>query len=493
MVYESTRNNDVKLNSAQAIIKGISSDGGLFVPSELPVITDDELHSMLPLAYSECAEIVFKKFLTDFTDDEIHSCVKAAYGKNFDMPEIAKTVPVDNMNILELWHGPTSAFKDMALQILPHLMTTSMTKTSNEKEIIILTATSGDTGKAALEGFADVPGIRIAVFYPESGVSEIQKLQMTTQEGENVLVCAVKGNFDDCQTAVKDIFTDESIVKKLSQKGKAFSSANSINLGRLIPQVVYYVTGYLDMVKNGTITLGEKINICVPTGNFGNILAAYYAKEMGIPVNKLICASNKNNILTDFINTGVYDKNRGFYTTMSPSMDILISSNLERLIHRLYDNNSKEIVALYKSLAENGKYSVENVVRAKLQKDFTAGYCDDDDTKKQIKETFEKTRYLLDTHTAVAVKVYKDYQNKSGDTTPTLIASTANPYKFSTSILSAFGKSSDNDFAAAKALNEITGVPIPENITALRQKAVRFSDVMPPAKLKEYVSEKLGN
>jgi threonine synthase len=493
MVYESTRNSEVKMTSAQAIIKGISSEGGLFVPGTLPVITDDELRSMLTMGYREIAQIVFKKFLTDFSDDEIVSCVKAAYGTNFDVPEIAKTVPVESMNILELWHGPTSAFKDMALQILPHLMTTSMKKTSNEKEIIILTATSGDTGKAALEGFADVSGIKIAVFYPESGVSEIQKLQMTTQEGENVLVCAVKGNFDDCQTAVKEIFTDESIVKELTQKGKAFSSANSINLGRLIPQVVYYVSGYLDMVNNGTVKLGEKINICVPTGNFGNILAAYYAKEMGIPVNKLICASNRNNILTDFINTGVYDKNRDFYTTMSPSMDILISSNLERLIHRLYDNNSKEIVALYKSLAQNGKYSVNNDVKAKLQRDFTAGYCDDEDTKKQIKETFEKSGYLLDTHTAVAVKVYENYKKSTDDNTPTLIASTANPYKFSTSILSAFGKSCENDFEAAKTLNEITGVPIPENITALKQKTVRFTDVMPPVKLKEYVAKRLGD
>jgi threonine synthase len=493
MVYESTRNSEVKMTSAQAIIKGISSEGGLFVPATLPVITADELKSMSMLGYREIAETVFKKFLTDFSDDEIVSCVKAAYGKNFDVPEIAKTVPVADMNILELWHGPTSAFKDMALQILPHLMTTSMKKTSNEKEIIILTATSGDTGKAALEGFADVPGIKIAVFYPESGVSEIQKLQMTTQEGENVLVCAVKGNFDDCQTAVKEIFTDESIVKELTQNGKAFSSANSINLGRLIPQVVYYVSGYLDMVKNGTIGLGDKINVCVPTGNFGNILAAFYAKEMGIPVNKLICASNRNNILTDFINTGVYDKNRDFYTTMSPSMDILISSNLERLVHRLYDNNSKEIVTLYKSLAENGKYTVNKDVKSKLQRDFIAGYCDDEDTKKQIKATFDKSGYLLDTHTAVAVKVYENYRETSGDKTPTLIASTANPYKFSTSIVSAFGKSCESDFEAAEMLNKITGVPIPENITALRQKTVRFSDVMPPLKLKDYVLRKLGN
>jgi threonine synthase len=493
MVYESTRNSEVKLTSANAIIKGISSDGGLFVPCNLPVITDDELSSMAALSYRECAEIVFRRFLTDFTDDEIVSCVSCAYGENFDVPEIAKTVSLDGMSILELWHGPTSAFKDMALQILPHLMTTAAKKTSNEKEIVILTATSGDTGKAALEGFADVPGIKIAVFYPESGVSEIQKLQMTTQEGGNVLVCAVNGNFDDCQTAVKDIFTDKGVVNVLSAKGKAFSSANSINLGRLIPQVVYYVTGYLDMVKNGTIKLGEKINICVPTGNFGNILAAYYAREMGIPVNRLICASNRNNILTDFINTGVYDKNRDFHTTMSPSMDILISSNLERLIHRLYDNNSKEIVEIYKSLAQTGKYSVNNDVKIKLQNVFTAGYCDDDDTKRQIKETFEKEGYLLDTHTAVAVRVYENYKESSGDNTPTLIASTANPYKFSTSILSAFGKTCENDFEAARILNEITGVPIPENITALKQKTVRFSDVMPPAKLKEYVIEKLSS
>jgi threonine synthase len=491
MLYESTRNSNIKLTSAEAIVKGISEEGGLFVPSEIPSITALELENMKELSYSERAEIVFTKLLTDFTPEEIAFCAKSAYGENFDVPETAKLVTVGDAEILELWHGPTSAFKDMALQILPYLMTTSMKKTSNTKEIIILTATSGDTGKAALEGFADVEGINIAVFYPENGVSEIQKLQMATQSGSNVLVCAVTGNFDDCQTAVKKIFTDKNIAETAENNGKMFSSANSINLGRLVPQVVYYVSAYVDMVKSGTIKMGEKINICVPTGNFGNILAAYYAKQMGIPVNKLICASNENKILTDFINTGVYDKNREFITTISPSMDILISSNLERLLYLLCGDNSEKITKMYSALSENGKFTVDENVFTKLQSDFVAGYCDDNDTKKLIKTTFDQHSYLCDTHTAVAVKVYNDYRASTGDTTPTVIASTANPYKFSTAILSAFGETAGDDFSAAKKLNEITSEPIPANISGLKDKKVRFTDSRTPELLPEYVLEKL--
>ncbi|MDR0904283.1 MAG: threonine synthase [Ruminococcus sp.] len=491
MLYESTRNNTVKIPAAKAIVKGISEEGGLFVPSSLPGISESELKMMENLSYSERAEIVFTKFFTDFTQEEISYCVRAAYGDNFDVPEVAKIVEVGDAQILELWHGPTSAFKDMALQILPFLMTTSMKKIDNSDEIIILTATSGDTGKAALEGFADAPGIEIAVFYPENGVSEIQKLQMATQNGSNVLVCAVTGNFDDCQTAVKKIFTDKIITEKAKNNGKMFSSANSINLGRLIPQVVYYISAYVDAVKNGTVKMGEKINICVPTGNFGNILAAYYAKQMGIPVNKLICASNENNILTDFINTGIYDKNREFITTISPSMDILISSNLERLLYHLCGNDSGKITEIYSALNENGKFAIDENVFMKLKADFVAGYCDDKETKEQIKETFDKCSYLCDTHTAVAVRVYNDYREKTHDFTPTVIASTANPYKFSAAILSAFGETAVSDFEAAKRLNEITGEPIPEKIAELRTKKVRFTYSRTPDLLPEYVLEKL--
>ncbi|MDR0987547.1 MAG: threonine synthase [Ruminococcus sp.] len=491
MLYESTRNSAVKIPSAQAIVKGISEEGGLFVPSSLPSISLSELEKMKELSYSKRAEIVFTKLLTDFSADEIAFCAKSAYGKNFNTAEVAKTVEVGDATILELWHGPTSAFKDMALQILPFLMTTSMKKTENSNEIIILTATSGDTGKAALEGFADVPGVRIAVFYPENGVSEIQKLQMATQSGSNVLVCAVTGNFDDCQTAVKKIFTDKNIAEKAKSEGKMFSSANSINLGRLVPQVVYYVSAYVDMVKNNALKLGEKINICVPTGNFGNILAAYYAKQMGVPVNKLICASNENKILTDFISTGVYDKNREFITTISPSMDILISSNLERLLYHLCGNDSEKIVEMYSKLNKTEKFLIDENVFMRLKEDFVAGYCDDKETKEQIKDTFDKYSYLCDTHTAVAVKVYNDYKTSTGDSTPTVIASTANPYKFSTAILSAFGETAENDFDAAKKLNGITKMPIPEKISELQSKQVRFADSRTPESLPEYVIENL--
>jgi threonine synthase len=490
-MYESTRNSDLQITSAEAIIKGISADGGLFVPSEIPKLTTEELKSMFAKSYRERAEIVFKKLLTDFSDDEIKLCTKNAYGTNFDVPEIAKCVKVGCDTILELWHGPTCAFKDMALQILPWLMTSSVKKTGNDKEIIILTATSGDTGKAALAGFADIPGIKIAVFFPQNGVSEMQRLQMTTQEGKNVLVCSVQGNFDDCQTAVKQIFTDQKAAENLKNKNMMFSSANSINIGRLIPQIVYYMSAYVDMVDAGTITFGDEINICVPTGNFGNILAAYYAKQMGLPVKKFVCASNSNNILTDFINTGIYDKNRSFYTTISPSMDILISSNLERLIYHLGGNNSKKTVEMYENLAENGKYSVDNVVLATLQKDFVGGFCDDEETKKQIKTTFDKYNYLIDTHTAVALKVYEDYRQKSNDQTPALIASTANPYKFASSILPVFGEIAADDFEAAEKLSVITAVKIPESLSGLRSKPVRFNDVKGKNELSDYILQRL--
>ena len=406
MYYKSTRDKSVKVTSAEAIAQGISKDGGLFVPSEIPKLSLEEIISLGDMSYPERAAFIFSKYLTDFTDTEIRYCTdNADTDKAFDTDNICEIAHLfDGTYMLELWHGPTCAFKDMALQILPYLVTTSIKKLGVSKKVVILVATSGDTGKAALEGFKDVEGTQIMVFYPEDGVSEMQKKQMTTQDGENVGVCAIKGNFDDAQNGVKAIFTDREVVSALDKNGKMFSSANSINWGRLAPQIIYYVSSYAQLVKNGELKAGEKINIVVPTGNFGNILAGYYAKKMGVPVNKLICASNSNNVLTDFIETGVYDRNRSFYTTISPSMDILISSNLERLLYHLSGENDALIREWFTSLKETGKYKVTDEVFEKIQEDFCAGYCSDVETKDLIKRVFEKYSYLCDTHTAVAVK-----------------------------------------------------------------------------------------
>ena len=417
MFYNSTRNSSVKVSSAEAITQGISAEGGLFVPESIPEITFDDIKKIGEMKYADRAAFVFSKFLTDFTEAEIHYCTDNAYStKNFESDSIAEIAHLfDGTYMLELWHGPTCAFKDMALQILPYFLTTSVKKINLDKKIVILVATSGDTGKAALEGFKDVEGTSILVFYPEDGVSPMQKRQMKTQEGSNVGVCALKGNFDDCQTGVKKIFTDADVKKQLDDNGMMFSSANSINWGRLVPQIVYYISSYAELVKDGEITLGEKVNIVVPTGNFGNILAAYYAKHMGIPVNKLICASNINNVLTDFINTGVYDRNRHFYPTVSPSMDILISSNLERLLYIMTGKNDTLISEWFGKLSAEGKYEVSDDVKAKLSEEFCAGFCDDEQTKATIHEIYEKYSYTCDTHTAVAVKVYEDYKKSTGD------------------------------------------------------------------------------
>ena len=441
MYYKSTRNSEVNVTSAQAIAQGISEDGGLFVPSELPRLTLDEIKQMGDLSYADRALCVFSKFLTDFTGAEIKYCVDGAYNtKNFDTENIAELSHLfDGTYMLELWHGPTCAFKDMALQILPYLLTTSVKKIGTDKKVVILVATSGDTGKAALEGFKDVEGTSILVFYPEDGVSAMQKKQMTTQDGANVGVCAIKGNFDDAQNGVKAIFTDPATGKELADNGLMFSSANSINWGRLAPQIIYYVSTYAQLIKEQQIDVGELINIVVPTGNFGNILAGYYAKKMGVPVNKLICASNANNVLTDFINTGVYDRNRAFHTTISPSMDILISSNLERLLYHLCGENDAQIREWFGALAKEGRYEVSDDVKKALSEEFCAGFCDDEQTKATIKEIYDKYSYTCDTHTAVAVKVYEDYKKATGDDTVTVIASTASPYKFSGSVLSAIG------------------------------------------------------
>ena len=481
MNYKSTRNPEISITSAQAIAQGLSAEGGLFVPEALPKIDEGFIKSLCEKTYADRAFDVFKLFLTDFTDEEIRHCVKNAYADNFDTENIAELSHLlSGTYILELWHGPTCAFKDMALQILPYLLTTSAKKTIPDKDIAILVATSGDTGKAALEGFKDVDGTTITVFYPEDGVSDMQKRQMATQEGGNVFVCAVKGNFDDCQNGVKAIFTDKDIISQLDKAGIVLSSANSINWGRLSPQIVYYISAYAELIKNGEISYGEKINIVVPTGNFGNILAAYYAKEMGLPVNKLICASNANNILTDFINTGVYDRNRDFYTTISPSMDILISSNLERLLYHLSGENTDLINTWFTSLKETGRYEVTPEVKSKIQNLFCAGCCNDTETKAAIKECFDSYSYLMDTHTAVAYKVYNDYKKNTGDNTKTVIASTANPYKFGAAVFDALkgdGTGMD-EFAIIEKLEAMTGTTIPQPLAATKNKEVRFKGVI---------------
>ena len=496
MFYNSTRNSDVKVNSADAITQGISAEGGLFVPESIPQLTLDEIKAIGDMKYADRAAYVFSKYLTGFTDAEILYCADNAYStKNLETESFAEIAHLfDGTYMLELWHGPTCAFKDMALQILPYFLTTSAKKIKLDKKIVILVATSGDTGKAALEGFKDVEGTSILVFYPEDGVSPMQKRQMKTQEGSNVGVCAIKGNFDDCQNGVKAIFTNDDVKKALDDNGMIFSSANSINWGRLVPQIVYYVSAYAELVKDGEIALGDKINIVVPTGNFGNILAAYYAKHMGIPVNKLICASNINNVLTDFINTGIYDRNRQFYATVSPSMDILISSNLERLLYLMTDRNDALIREWFGKLASEGRYEVNDDVKKKLKEEFAAGFCDDGQTKATIHSVYETYSYTCDTHTAVAVKVYKDYKETSGDTTKTVIASTASPYKFSAAVLEALeGKASDIDeYDKVDKIAQLSDIPVPAALADLRNKPERFSDVIDKADQKDYVLRTLG-
>lgn len=496
MYYKSTRNSQVNVSSAQAIAQGISKDGGLFVPSEIPSLSLEEIKAIGNMSYADRAAAVFSKYLTDFTEAELRYCVDNAYStKNFDTESITEIAHLfDGTYMLELWHGPTCAFKDMALQILPYLLTTSAKKIELDKKIVILVATSGDTGKAALEGFKDVPGTSIMVFYPEDGVSAMQKKQMTTQDGDNVGVCAIKGNFDDAQNGVKRIFTDSEIAKKLEDNGMMFSSANSINWGRLAPQIIYYVSTYAQLVADGEIKLGDKINIVVPTGNFGNILAAYYAKHMGVPVNKLICASNSNNVLTDFLTTGIYDRNRSFFTTISPSMDILISSNLERLLYHLCGENDATIRDWFGKLATEGRYEVSEDVKVKLAEEFCAGCCDDEQTKACIKEIYEKYSYTCDTHTAVAVKVYQDYVKATGDKTRTVIASTASPYKFSGSVLEALGENDADadEFTLVDKLAAASKIPVPASLEALKNKEIRFKQSVEKAEMDNYVFETLG-
>lgn len=495
MQYLSTRDSKCRVESTQAISRGISAEGGLFVPETLPSITLDTIQSMTGMSYVERAKYVLSLFLTDFTPEEIAYCAENAYTtEKFGSDKIAQISKVEpGEYLLELWHGPTCAFKDMALQILPYLLTTSAKKAAAGKEIVILVATSGDTGKAALEGFKDVPGTKMVVFYPQDGVSQMQKRQMTTQEGGNVAVCAIEGNFDDAQTGVKKIFTDQAVVEKLAQHSMIFSSANSINWGRLLPQVVYYLSTYAELVKAGEIQLGEAINVVVPTGNFGNILAAYYAKKMGLPVNKLICASNANNVLTDFLTTGVYDRNRAFYATTSPSMDILISSNLERLLYDLCGRDDATIRDWFGQLGNTGRYEVSQDVKDQIKELFWAGCCDDEGTKQTIGDTFRKDHYLCDTHTAVAVNVYRQYKEATGDETKTVIASTASPYKFASSVLGAITDNiPEDEYAQIDELNRISGLPVPKALAELKNKPVRFTGSIEKSEMEETVLKLLG-
>ena len=495
MQYMSTRNSGIRVKSAAAIKKGLSEEGGLFVPETIPQISLDEIAKIAKKNYIERAVFVLKKYLTDFLVKEIRECAENAYGGGkFDTENPAPLINIDDeYNVLELWHGPTCAFKDMALQILPHLLTKSMQKTGEDKTVVILVATSGDTGKAALEGFKDVEGTKIVVFYPSEGVSNIQKLQMITQEGKNVFVSGIQGNFDDAQSGVKTIFTDEKANADFAKNNCVMSSANSINWGRLVPQIVYYISAYCDMVECGEVELGDKINICVPTGNFGNILAAYYAMRMGLPVNKLICASNANNVLTEFIKTGEYNRNREFHTTISPSMDILISSNLERLLFDLCGNDDKKVSKWMSDLKEKGEYKVTGDVQKKISKLFWAGFCDDYFTKECIFKTYDEYDYTVDTHTAVAIDVYKQYKAETGDATPTVIASTASPFKFNQSVLSALGKDEEicgkDDFELLDILNRVSGMEIPASLGTLKTKEKRFENVCDKTELLDTVSK----
>ena len=475
--FKSTRGNKLELTGAQAIIKGLSDDKGLYVPTELPKLPFT-IEEMIGKSYQEIAFKVIGAFFDDYTDEEMMHCINGAYDAKFEAEDVAPLVEAGGAYFLELYHGKTAAFKDMALSILPYLLTTAVKKEKEEQKICILTATSGDTGKAALEGFADVPGTEIIVFFPNQGVSQVQERQMVTQEGENTHVYAINGNFDDAQTGVKKIFNDDAFAAKLAESGVKLSSANSINIGRLVPQVAYYVYSYIKLVERGVIKNGEPMNIVVPTGNFGNILAGYYAKLMGIPVNKFICASNENKVLTDFINTGVYDINRDFYLTNTPSMDILISSNLERLLYHLSGGNGEEIKTLMQQLDSEKRYEVSDAIKAGLA-DFHGGCASIEETNEAVAKLYKEADYLMDTHTAVAYKVYEDYKTATGDETPTVIASTASAYKFAESVAKSIGLGEEeNGFRYVDALAEASGVRIPKGLQGLETKEIRHTGVI---------------
>ncbi len=492
MDYRSTRNSKKSISSENAIAQGISEEGGLFLPESVPQLSSADIKELVSLDYIGRAKKILSLFLTDYTSEELDYCVKGAYTDTFDNNNPAPIKKVsENEYVLELWHGPTCAFKDLALQLLPYLLTVAV-KNTNRPKTVILVATSGDTGKAALEGFSDVEGTDIIVFYPSEGVSDMQKLQMCTQKGENVSVCAIKGNFDDAQTGVKQIFTNPEMCRILKSKGYAFSSANSINWGRLVPQIVYYVSAYCDLLKEGT-DLTNGFNVVVPTGNFGNILAAYYAKMMGVPIEKLICASNENNVLTDFINTGVYDKNRKFFTTISPSMDILVSSNLERLLYLLADCDDEVNKDMQLSLQKDGKFQLPENVLCKLKESFAANWCSDTETLETINEYYTKKGYLVDTHTAVALNVYNKYLNETGDNKPTVIASTASPYKFVPAVLSALGEDNQGEsFELIERLENLTNTKAPKSLSELKTAAPRFNKVISKDEMKDTILDFLN-
>ena len=492
LLYKSTRNADKTVTASQAILKGLAEDGGLFVPTELPKL-DVTMNELKTMSYQETAYAVMKQFLTDFTEEELKHCINSAYDSKFDTEVIAPLVKVGDTYHLELFHGATIAFKDMALSILPHLLTTAAKKNNVTKDIVILTATSGDTGKAALAGFADVPGTKIIVFYPKNGVSKVQELQMVTQKGDNTSVVAIHGNFDNAQSGVKALFEDKELEKELSDAGYQFSSANSINIGRLVPQVVYYVYAYAKLLENEEIENGEEINVTVPTGNFGNILAAYYAKQMGVPIAKLICASNENKVLFDFFKTGKYDRNREFVLTSSPSMDILISSNLERLIYTIAGQDAKKNSELMEALKIDGVYEITPEMKEKLS-NFEGGYSTEEETKETIGGTYKSTGYVMDTHTAVAAHVSRAYRDASKDQKKMLVASTASPYKFARSVMTAIDEKYDEleEFALIDELEKVSGVAIPNAIEEIRNAQIRHTKECDVDKMKEAVKEILG-
>ena len=493
LVYHSTRNSEETATASEAILKGLTSDGGLFVPDSIPKL-NVSLEDLTQMSYQEIAYAVMKEFLTDFTEEELKTCINNAYDSKFDTEEIAVTKKVDGAYYLELFHGATIAFKDMALSILPHLLVTSARKNNVKNEIVILTATSGDTGKAALAGFADVPGTKIIVFYPKSGVSPIQEKQMVTQKGDNTYVIGIKGNFDDAQTGVKKMFSNKELAKVMNDNGFQFSSANSINIGRLVPQVVYYVKAYADLLKQGALKAGEPMNVVVPTGNFGNILASYYAKKMGIPIGKFVCASNKNKVLFDFFETGKYDRNREFYVTTSPSMDILISSNLERMIYRIAGNDAKQCAKFMAALTKDGEYVITDAMKAELS-EFFGAFGSEEETAVKIKEVYDKEGYVMDTHTAVAAVAYDKYKAATGDDkTPTVIASTASPYKFTRSVMDAIDPAYDaeDDFELVDELNKVSKTAIPKAIEEIRTAPVLHDTVCETAAMEDEVKKILG-
>ncbi len=489
MLYVSTRNAQEKVTASQAVLQGLAENGGLFVPEQIPVL-DVPVEKLAEMTYQETAYEVMKLFLTDYTEEELKKCIENAYDGKFDTSEIAPLVKAQDAYYLELFHGATIAFKDMALSILPHLLITAARKNQVSNDIVILTATSGDTGKAALAGFADVKGTKIVVFYPKDGVSPIQQKQMVTQKGDNTLVVGIHGNFDQAQTGVKQMFSNQALAEEMAAAGYQFSSANSINIGRLVPQIVYYVYAYAKMVKSGEIENGEPINVVVPTGNFGNILAAFYAKNMGLPIGKLVCASNENKVLYDFFTTGTYDKNREFILTTSPSMDILISSNLERLVYRIAGNSAEKNQQLMKSLQENGSYTITEDMRVQLTS-FYGNFASEEETAAVIQEIYQEAGYIIDTHTAVAAAVYKKYQKETGDKTKTVIASTASPYKFTRSVMTAIDAKYDSkpDFELVDELEKLSKVKVPQAIEEIRTAPVLHKTVCEVEEMEQVVKE----